>query len=191
MCNRSDPAVLKKMEEKVLTEKYETFPTKIIIARRGDCSFVPKVRNAERAGASMLVVVDNKAENITNVIMGDDGTGMGIRIPAMLIGQSEGELLIEFASQMKGATLSAEFAVKEKSDFADIEIWYSSNNVLALDFIKEFDRFAHALKDNVRVVPRFVTWGCPACTPEFKKEECFSNGLYCAPNHIKDDFNRI
>lgn len=143
MCTKSDPAVLKRMEEKVTQDKYETFPTKIIISRRGECSFVQKVRNAERAGGSMLVVVDNQVENVTNVIMGDDGTGMGIRIPAMLIGRTDGEQLIEFASQMKGATLSAEFAVKEKSDFADIEIWYSSNNVLALDFIKEFDCFAH------------------------------------------------
>jgi len=48
------------------------------------------VRNAERAGASLLVVVDSKVENITNVIMGDDGTGTGIRIPSMLIGKSDG-----------------------------------------------------------------------------------------------------
>lgn len=55
------------------------------------------MRNAERAGASLLVVVDTRAENVTNVIMGDDGTGTGIRIPSMLIGKSDGERLIEFA----------------------------------------------------------------------------------------------
>lgn len=86
------------------------------------------MRNAERAGASLLVVVDSRVENITNVIMGDDGTGTGIRIPAMLIGKSDGEMLIEFAEKKLGATLSAEFAVKEKGATADIEIWYSSNN---------------------------------------------------------------
>jgi len=47
------------MEELVAQDKSETFPTKIMIARRGECSFVNKVRNAERAGASLLVVVDN------------------------------------------------------------------------------------------------------------------------------------
>jgi hypothetical protein len=55
------------------------------------------VRNAERAGASLLVVVDTRVENITQVIMGDDGTGTGIRIPSMLIGKTDGEILIEFA----------------------------------------------------------------------------------------------
>lgn len=87
-----------------------------------------KVRNAERAGASLLVVVDSRYENITNVIMGDDGTGTGIRIPSMLVGKSDGEQLIKFAKQKLGATLAAEFAVKEKHDSASIEIWYSSNN---------------------------------------------------------------
>lgn len=128
MCRRSDPSVLKAMEERVSEEKTETFPTKIVIARRGECSFVSKVRNAERAGASLLVVVDNQVENVANVIMGDDGTGTGIRIPAMLIGKTDGEHLIQFAKQKKGATLSAEFAVKEKSNNVDIEFWYSSNN---------------------------------------------------------------
>ena len=116
----------------------------------------------------MLVVVDSRAENVKNVIMGDDGTGTGLRIPSMLIGKSDGERLIEWAKQMKGATLSAEFAVKEKSDKVDIEFWYSSNNQLALDFIKEFDRYAHKLKGYVNISPRFVTWGCPVCTEEFK-----------------------
>ena len=88
-----------------------------MIARRGNCTFVDKARNAERAGASLLVVVDSIVEDVTNVIMGDDGTGTGIRIPAMLIGKTEGETLIEFAKNKTNweAVLSAEFAVKERS----------------------------------------------------------------------------
>ena len=68
-------------------ENVEKMATKIVITKRGNCSFVTKVRNAERAGASLLVVVDNNLEDVKNVIMGDDGTGTGIRIPSMLIGK--------------------------------------------------------------------------------------------------------
>ena len=174
-----------------MEQNTETFPTKIFIARRGDCAFVEKVRNAEKMGASLLVVVDNKAENITAVIMGDNGTGAGLRIPAMLIGKSDGERLIEFAMSKGVATLSAEFSVKEKGSVADIELWYSSNNQKALDFIKEFDKYAHKLSGYMTFRPRFVTWACTNCAPEFKKAECFGDGQYCAPNHIKDDFHRI
>lgn len=97
MCKKSDPEKIKELEEAVSFDTLETFPTKIIMAKRGGCSFVDKVRNAERAGASLLVVVDSRVENVTNVIMGDDGTGTGIRIPSMLIGKSDGDMLIEFA----------------------------------------------------------------------------------------------
>jgi hypothetical protein len=38
--------------------------TKIVIVQRGNCSFVTKVRNAERAGASLLVVADHQQEDI-------------------------------------------------------------------------------------------------------------------------------
>ena len=151
MCKKSKPQTIQDINEEQSGDKTETFPTKIFIAERGSCTFVNKVRNAERAGASLLVVVDSKVENITNVIMGDDGTGTGIRIPSMLIGKSDGQMLIEFAKEQTGATLSAEFAVKEKGAWADIEFWYSSNNQRALDFIKEFDKYAHKLAGYVKI----------------------------------------
>ena len=122
--------------------KQDAFATKIVLMDRGSCSFVTKVRNAERAGASLVVVIDDREENITNVIMGDDGTGTGIRIPAMLIGKESGKILKDFAVKSdSAATLSAEFILANPHNYSEVELWYSSNNVLALDFIKEFDKY--------------------------------------------------
>lgn len=124
--------------------KQDAFATKIVLLDRGNCSFVTKVRNAERAGASLVVVIDDREENISNVIMGDDGTGMGIRIPSMLIGKDSGKILKDFAVMSDSkATLSAEFSIKNEHDYSMMEFWYSSNNVLALDFLKEFDDYRH------------------------------------------------
>ena len=90
----------------------DAFSTKIVLVDRGNCTFVTKVRNAERAGASLVVVIDDRVENITDVIMGDDGTGTGIRIPSMLIGRDSGKKLKSFAIESKHlATLSAEFVM--------------------------------------------------------------------------------
>ena len=126
--------------------KQDAFATKIVLLDRGNCSFVTKVRNAERAGASLVVVIDDREENISNVIMGDDGTGMGIRIPSMLIGKDSGKILKDFAVMSDSkATLSAEFSIKNEHDYSMMEFWYSSNNVLALDFLKEFDDYRHQL----------------------------------------------
>lgn len=38
------------------------------------------------------------------------------------------------------------------------------------------------MSDYMNFTPRFVTWACPACTKEFKQDECYGNGKYCAPN---------
>ena len=141
------------------------------------------MRNAERAGASLVVVVDDRDEDIKNVIMGDDGTGMGIRIPSMLIVKDSGKILKDFALRSDNkATLSAEFTIKNEKNYSEMEFWYSSNNVLALDFIKEFDEYRHRLGSWLEFEPRFVTWACPACDQTFKEDECFGNGKYCAPN---------
>jgi len=139
-----------------------------VLVDRGACSFVTKVRNAERAGASLVVVVDNRYEDVSNVIMGDDGTGAGIRIPSMLIGKDSGAILKDYMNVTTGAILSAEFILKDFGDKAEVELWYSSNNNQALDFIKEFDKYVHRLQDHINFTPRFVTWTCPNCTNEFK-----------------------
>ena len=56
-----------------------------------------KVRNIERAGGSLAVIIDdNNNVDISKVIMSDDGTGTGIRIPSMLISQKDGKILKDF-----------------------------------------------------------------------------------------------
>lgn len=161
----------------------DAFATKIVLVERGNCTFVTKVRNAERAGASLVVVIDSRKENITHVVMGDDGTGTGIRIPSMLIGADSGKKLKEFAlNSGKAATLQAEFVMKAPDNVVEMELWYSSNNVLALDFIKEFDRFMPRLTTYVDFKPHFVTWSCSSCAADVKENDCLGDGKYCAPN---------
>lgn len=44
----------------------------------------------ENLGVALGIVVDNSDEDIKNVIMSDDGTGAGIRIPSVLISKKDG-----------------------------------------------------------------------------------------------------
>lgn len=74
----------------------DTDPSPIAVVTRGGCSFVTKIRNAEHAGARLVLVIDDKDEAIENVIMVDDGNGAGIRIPAMLITKKDGETIKSF-----------------------------------------------------------------------------------------------
>ena len=71
--------------------------TPFMVATRGNCSFVTKVRNMEDLGIAVGIVIDdNGVEDVNDIVMSDDGTGAGIRIPSMLISKSDGAKLIDF-----------------------------------------------------------------------------------------------
>lgn len=68
-----------------------------MIANRGGCSFVQKVQNMEEAGVAVAIIVDNdQKESPNQIIMTDDGTGAGIRIPSLIISHEDGQKLINF-----------------------------------------------------------------------------------------------
>lgn len=105
--------------------------------------------------------------------MSDDGTGSGIRIPAVLISKADGEKLRNFLINKpkelaNQAALSVEFTMQNANDkTVKYEIWYTSANDKALDFIKNFKDDHISLADDVEFEPRIVTWACPKCDSEF------------------------
>jgi hypothetical protein len=50
----------------------------------------------ENIGVAVAIIIDDSEEDIDGVIMSDDGTGGGIRIPSMLIGKTDGRKLIDY-----------------------------------------------------------------------------------------------
>jgi hypothetical protein len=62
---------------------------KIALVDRGTCAFVVKVKNAQNAGATAVIVADNKTESV----IGMGGTDATITIPAILVSLSDGARL--------------------------------------------------------------------------------------------------
>ena len=60
------------------------------MVERGDCHFVTKARNIALNGGAIAMIIDSKNEDITGLNMADDGTGAGIRIPSVMIGNKDG-----------------------------------------------------------------------------------------------------
>jgi len=77
-----------------------------MVASRGGCSFVTKVRNMEEIGVAVGIVIDDFRENVTNIVMSDDGSGSGIRIPSMLISKEDGDKLLDFLKTATNDELS-------------------------------------------------------------------------------------
>lgn len=128
----------------------------------------------EKAGASLAVIIDdNDREDIKNVIMSDDGTGTGIRIPSMIIGSRDGKALIDFLQKneelAKKASLTAEFVMENPDNRVEWSLWYTSISDKALDFIRNFKTYHKKFHpDDTQFEPRIVTWSCPNCDSEIK-----------------------
>jgi hypothetical protein len=80
--------------------------TPFYLAYRGSCSFVQKVRNMERIGVAVGIIVDDAAESLAQVRMSDDGTGGGIRIPSMIISRTNGDILTRWLKTASSEELS-------------------------------------------------------------------------------------
>ncbi len=148
-----------------------------------------KVRNVEKAGGSLAVIIDNTDEDVRDIIMSDDGKGAGIRIPSMLIGKKDGKVLRDFLLNSSPevastASLAAEFVMRHPDNIVEWSLWYTSSNDRALDFVKYFSEEMEKFKEReTEFSPKIVTWACPYCEADLKKKDCVSDGKYCSMNN--------
>jgi len=77
----------------------------IALVRRGGCEFGTKALNAENAGATGVIIVNNEGGNGT-IDMGAGIDGGSVTIPAAMIGNSDGDLIIaDLSNDISGALL--------------------------------------------------------------------------------------
>jgi len=97
----------------------------------------------EKLGVAVAIITDQVKEDIEQIVMSDDGSGGGIQIPSMLISNRDGNKLINFVRRQSDkedsqAALIASFNIDHPDDRVEYDLWYTSSNDRALDFISEF-----------------------------------------------------
>ena len=144
--NQNDSKSCEELSDIPFTKDADGDVTPFFIAERGDCSFVKKVRQMENIGVAVAIIYDDSEEDVDNVIMSDDGTGGGIRIPAMLIGKTDGLKLIDFLKrasneELEQTAIMAQFVMEKPDDRVEYDLWLTSSNDRALDFIADFKEY--------------------------------------------------
>lgn len=97
---------------------------KIVILRRGVCAFVDKVLNAQAAGATAVIVVNNDAAN-PDQLVNMSGADATVTIPAIFVSYNVGEALIaQLALGTVNITLKSEPVtfVNSDGDFDNVVI---------------------------------------------------------------------
>ena len=158
---------------------------KILIAKRGGCSFVQKARNAQSAGYSMIIIVNNIDIDIKNVIMSDDGSGNDIFIPVVMIYKDEGEKIINFLQKAeKNKKILAEINFLDKNkvlERVDVKIFFSSSEKKAYELFSNLAYYMYKFKDQVNLIPIYVVHRSPMYNENspIRIINCVSLGKYC------------
>jgi len=172
------------------TKKDPWAPPFIALVDRGACTFVTKVRNAQRRGASAVILVDNKEEEEIHVVA-DDGSGHDVSIPSVMMKKSDAQP-IKVALKAKDpvvAELAWHWPKHEHN--ATIEYWYNPNSLHSAEFLGNFSTIVHALGDEMIFKPHHhILDGMDMnCHGKATKETdacynlCTNNGRYCAIGH--------
>lgn len=116
--------------------------------------------------------------------MSDDGTGGGIRIPSMLIGKNDGQVLVDWLTratpeEIEQIVIMCEFIMPE-NDIVKYDFWFTSSSDRALNFLEDFSTMHQKLDNLVVFTPRYVFWECMHCDQQYLDNDCYGGGKYCA-----------
>ena len=125
----------------------------------------------ENVGVAVAIIIDNRPEMVDEILMSDDGTGGGIRIPSMLIGQNDGRKLIDWMEkatqeELDQMILMSDFLLPE-TDTVSYDYWFTSSSDRALSFLEDFAKMNDNLGDMVEFKPHYVFWECINCDQEY------------------------
>ena len=117
---------------------------KVLITKRGGCSFVHKARNAQIGGYSMVIVVNNMQTDIKKIIMTDDGSGNDIYIPIAMISKDDGEKIINFMQSNKESPIIVEINfIKKVGKYKkiDFKLFFSSSELRAYELFNNLAQY--------------------------------------------------
>lgn len=189
-------------KEHLFRTKPGALPSFLLIDR-GNCLFAKKVWNAQYAGASAVLVVDDKDEPLItmDLLQEDDEAAkyiQNISIPSALIDKKFGEQLKKAVKdgEMVNVNLDWREAVPHPDNRVEYELWTNSNDEcgpkcdMLMHFLKEFKGAAQLLEKGgySQFTPHYITWYCPQAFVVSKqcKSQCINHGRYCAPDPEQD-----
>lgn len=177
----------------------DAIPPFAVLLERGGCHFVQKVRNAQHAGASAVVMVDNsclctdsecmKTTGDTTCeavlpFMADDESGSDITIPSMLIRKSDGERIQHAMVDNTNVMVQFDWGIPSPDGRVEWTLWHSSWDEQSVTALKELKPIIEALGDRAFFTPRFVSYngskvGCQGGSSSACGNMCLNQGRYC------------
>jgi len=179
----------------------------ILMVDRGQCTFVQKVRNAQRSGAAGVIIADNvclcnDADCVSvnpdatcqtaEPIMADDGSGSDITIPAFLMFKHDADMLKDKLQENTVVQIEMTWALPSPDDRVEYDLWTVPSEVVSRNFFKSFKPVAKALGDRAYFTPHMYIYDGirSGCQGPNGINQCYNlctnNGRYCATDPDND-----
>lgn len=180
----------------------------ILMVDRGGCTFVKKVRNAQRSGAAGVIIADNKclcsagdkckpdsADEVCEMkepIMADDGSGSDISIPSFLMFKEDVDPVREALKNNELVRLEMTWKIPNPDDRVEYDLFTTPTDVISRPFQDQFKAAALALGKHAKFTPHMYIYdgikaGCQGYDGENQCYNlCTNNGRYCATDPDDD-----
>lgn len=165
----------------------------VLLAIRGNCTFMAKTAVAQSMGASLLLVMDNiieMTENITPMSSDDSLYVDNYTIPTVFISKNDGEFLME---KQMNSSLPLEINMSfqlEKSHSVNYTFWLTSSQPQSFHLVSSFEEFFYKLDGrgtknaNVSFEAHYTgLFHCKFCNftdYTYFPDNCISGGRYCS-----------
>jgi len=157
----------------------------ILLVKRGQCEFIDKARNAQFMGAALLLIANDKEEDISKIYAIALHDGARAKIPTLIIGKADGEAMAEVlmdADKQTAQTVVVQFTMDiPKSNDVSITVVLGVMDRLGYNFLGSFKEMAADL-DGKRFKIGYLHYfdTCDKCLPELVAKSCLdSEGKYC------------
>lgn len=133
----------------------------IVLLRRGGCSFLRKVSIAQKTkGAHAVIIVDAKGSALTGpqirrIIVTQDGSGLKVDIPSILVSDQDGEPLIEAARDPRSQVIIELAWDIPTNQFVTMDAWMSAGSQESMRFMRDWAGPRKELNHAVRFRPHY------------------------------------
>lgn len=159
-----------------------------IMVKKGQCSILEKVHNIEEAGGHLAIIISDSDDPVEGVFFGDEGNGMDITIPAILISKISGGKLVQYylahktrKQDIKNIRLEVKFDQEKTNNIVKYDLWYTPDQENVYTFLKEFREYQDIFGKSAELGVHFMTYPHFSYAPENKEPvpDCLGGGKYC------------
>ncbi|KAI4302968.1 hypothetical protein MLD38_038653 [Melastoma candidum] len=93
-----------------------------LVVDRGNCKFTAKTNNAEAAGASAILIINNQ-KDLYKMICDPDETDVDIKIPAIMLPQDAGPTLEKMLTNSSSVSVQLYSPKRPEADIAEVFLW--------------------------------------------------------------------